>query len=512
MKKIKTLILLLCFCMLLPLAACGKTEGPDNTDGYKPKYDGLTRETAADLIPDDYDMEAQTIGLFYGNHFEKSVIGDGETTDIVYSKIYERNLAVEARLNVDIDFIASGTSYWEDVVAIIKQNVQTMSDAYEIVFTSNNTVTQQKLFNYFHDFNDSEYIDTTADWWYEDAIMETSVDNYNYRFLYGDISIMDMGVAGTVYYNKELYEQYLSANKNADELYNKVLDGTWTLEEFTRLTKKANIEKGGDGSNDIHGYSLFRGAEPIHYFREAAGIKMYERNEQGMPIFTLNDERSLQFLEQMYELLYENEGAWLFYPGMSGAEEEHSYDFSNGKVIFYLGILNDTLGEGLHETLKEGLREMKADFGMLPYPKLDEFQEEYVSFMHNASVMVTCPVSSDIDRVNEELSAVIEALASESYRSVTVPYYETALKAAYNRDDLSSQMIDIITGQHDTVKSTLTKNFVYEYSWNLGKLGHIFSTLMEQKSKNFASTYDSLIVSAETGLKDLIQQYKEGKI
>ena len=92
MKKIKTLILLLCFCMLLPLTACGKTEGPDNTDGYKPKYDGLTRETAADLIPDDYDMEAQTIGLFYGNHFEKSVIGDGETKSEIADYIVKHSL------------------------------------------------------------------------------------------------------------------------------------------------------------------------------------------------------------------------------------------------------------------------------------------------------------------------------------------------------------------------------------------------------------------------------------
>jgi ABC-type glycerol-3-phosphate transport system substrate-binding protein len=387
-----------------------------------------------------------------------------------------------------------------------------MSDAYEIIMTSNNTVTAQKLFNYFHDLNDSEYIDISSDWWYEDAIMETSVDNYNYRFLYGDINILDMGVAGTIYYNKDLYEQYLSTNKNADELYNTVLEGKWTLEEFTRLTKKSHIEKGGDGSNDIHGYSLFRGAEPIHFFREAAGIKMYERNDQGMPIFTLNDERSVEFANKLYKMLYENEGAWLFYPGQTGMEEVHSYDFSNGKVIFYIGILNDTLGEGLHVTLKEGLREMKSDFGMLPYPKFDEAQEEYISFMHNASVMTDCPVSADIDRVNEELSAVIEALASESYRSVTIPYYENALKAAYNRDDLSAQMIDIITGQHDTIKSTLTKNFVYEYTSSLGNIGVIFSNLMDEKSTNFVSMYDSRIGAAEIGLKDLIKQYKDGKL
>ncbi|MBQ9693061.1 MAG: hypothetical protein IJV70_07905 [Clostridia bacterium] len=513
MKKTRFLLILLCFCMLIPLiVACGKDPVPAGEEGDKPRYDDKTRETAADSIPDDYDLEGATIGLFYGTHFDYSVIGDADTTDIVFSKIHERNLSVQDRLNVELNFIGSGSRTWQDSIPFIQEIVQTMSDAYEIIMTSNNTVTGQKLFNYFHDLNDSEYIDVSERWWYEDAIMETSVDNYNYRFLYGDINILDMGVAGTIYYNKDLYTQYVSSTKNPDELYSTVLEGKWTLEEFTRLTKKSHIEKGGDGSNDIHGYSLFRGAEPIHFFREAAGIKMYERNEQGMPIFTLNDDRSLEFLDLLYKCLYENEGAWLFYPGMTGAEEEHSYDFSNGKVMFYIGILNDTLGEGLHVTLKEGLREMKSDFGMLPYPKLNEEQEEYISFMHNASVMTGCPVSADIDRVNEELSAIIEALASESYRHVSVPYYESALKAAYNRDDLSAQMIDIITGQHDTIKSTLTKNFVYEYTNSLGNIGVIFSNLMDNRSTDFASMYASRIGSAETGLRDLIAKYKDGTL
>ena len=145
--------------MMLPLfAACRKEEQNNDTDD-KYVYDNLTRETAADSIPDDYDLESQTIGLFYAQHVEKSVIGEDEATDIVYSKIYERNLKVEERLNVDIDFIESGTTAWSDVIDVMKRDIQTMSDAYEIIFTTNNTVTQPLLFNYFYDLNDSEYID-----------------------------------------------------------------------------------------------------------------------------------------------------------------------------------------------------------------------------------------------------------------------------------------------------------------------------------------------------------------
>ena len=127
--------------------------------------------------------------------------------------------------------------------------------------------------------------------------------------------------------------------------------------------------------------------------------------------------------------------------------------------------------------------------------------------------MVCVPVSTDIERANEEISAVIEALASESYRRVAVAYYETALKTAYTRDDLDAQMIDIITGQHDTVKSVITKNFVYEYSASLGGIGTIHhSVVRTEQNKNYASKYDSIIDSANAGLRDLIQQYKEGTI
>ena len=69
-----------------------------------------------------------------------------------------------------------------------------------------------------------------------------------------------------------------------------------------------------------------------------------------------------------------------------------------------------------------------------------------------------------------------------------------------------------ITGQHDTVKSTLTKNFAYEYNQSLSGIGNIFNSVIGSGSPDFVSKYDSTIGAAELGLKDLIQQYKDGKI
>ena len=333
--------------------------------------------------------------------------------------------------------------------------------------------------------------------------MELSVDDYNYRFLYGDILIDDLGDAGTIYYNKPLYEQYISANKDPDEPYKLVLDGDWTMEEFMRLSKKGRVERGGDGSNDIYGFMLSHNQVP-HYYRESVGLRGYERDAQGMPVFTLMSDKTVAFTEKLYELFFENEGVLDCVYSGKPTPDGFKDAFTNGKVIFEHAKVR--------YVLFDNYREMNDDFGILPYPKWDKEQDEYISLVHNSSTTVCCPISADIERVNEEISSIIEALASESYRSVSIPFYESALKAAYNRDDLSAQMIDIITGRHDTVKSKITKNFVFEYGSSLGNMGNIFYSLMYERSKNFVSKYDSLLPAAQEGLKELLKEYKEGKI
>ena len=285
--------------MLMPLMiSCGK----DDESGDDIETDYITKFTYN--VPDGYDLENQTVGVFYAEHISLHVIGKDDETDIVYSKIHEKNVFVEEKLNVDLDFVSSNTD-WTGVADILSREISTMSDAWEIVFTSNTTLMPNKLFNYFHNLNDSNYIDINDEWWYKDAIMELSVDDNNYRFLYGDILIDDLGDAGAIYYNKPLYEQYLSTNHTEDEPYQYVLDGKWTMELFAQISKKAHIEKGGDGSNDLYGFMLSHNQVP-HYYRESVGIRGYERDAQGMPVFTLKNEKVVEFTEKLYELFFEN--------------------------------------------------------------------------------------------------------------------------------------------------------------------------------------------------------------
>lgn len=481
------------------LVSCKPDDGPDD-DEWNIVYDDSTRELAKDSIPEGFSLDGQTIGIFYAQHVEDTTIGDNEEQDIVYSAIYERNQSVMKRLKCVLNFIPSGTTAWDQVPDVLKQGILANDGSFEIVFTTNNTVTQEKLFNYFQDVNYSEYIDLNERWWYYDAIEETSVDGYSMRLLYGDISIATLGNAGAIYYNKDLYEQYLANGQSPDYLYQVVLDGKWTLEYFSGLTKRSHISLGPEGPDgDIFGFSLFRHGEPLHYFPISCDVEYYKRDQGGMPIIAYDQEKAVKVVELLYSMLYENEGAWLFFPNQIGAEVGHENDFSNGRVIFSLSSLSAVLADNM--------REMQSDYGILPYPKFDEYQDEYISFMANGTVLVGIPISVPEDRAMGTVSAVVEALASESYRHVSVAFYETALKGAYSRDDTASQMMDIITGSHDTVKSTLTKNFVYEYSSSLNGIGTVIQGLMAQKSINFASYYDSRIGAAKSRMDELWEMY-----
>ena len=123
------------------------------------------------------------------------------------------------------------------------------------------------------------------------------------------------------------------------------------------------------------------------------------------------------------------------------------------------------------------LKDMAADYGIIPYPKFDEGIESYGALAHDSAQLVSVVVScKNVDMV----SAVLEALAAENYRTVTPAYYEIALKTKYVRDDISGQIIDLI---HDSS----TTDFAYVFNNSLGKVGHTMRSLMSSRTNNFTS-------------------------
>ncbi len=161
----------------------------------------------------------------------------------------------------------------------------------------------------------------------------------------------------------------------------------------------------------------------------------------------------------------------------------------NGEVTFMCGYFYSA----------NMLREMKSDYGIIPFPKLDESIENYSALVHDSAQLVSVPVTCDkLDAV----CAALEAVAAENYKTVFPAYYEVALKTKYTRDDLSGQIIDLI---HDSG----TTDLAYIYNVNVGYTGHLYRTLMTAKSSDLASEWAKISAAAEKGLAELIEKYSQ---
>ena len=74
----------------------------------------------------------------------------------------------------------------------------------------------------------------------------------------------------------------------------------------------------------------------------------------------------------------------------------------------------------------------------------------------------------------------MEALAAQSWRTVTPAYFDVALKYRYSRDVQTAEMVDLI-------KDSIYINFESLYNESIGNPWFVMRTLMTAKNSNFSS-------------------------
>ena len=141
---------------------------------------------------------------------------------------------------------------------------------------------------------------------------------------------------------------------------------------------------------------------------------------------------------------------------------------------------------------------MNEEFGVIPYPKTDDKQENYTGIVYASGNMVSIPI---ICKTSDEIGAICEALCAESHRSVIEPFYDTAMKAKYVQDSRSGQCIDIIT-------ETAHFDFAYYFSGVLGG-GNILQTLAEKNSNELSSAYASKVNTVNKNILTLAEKYEK---
>ena len=130
------------------------------------------------------------------------------------------------------------------------------------------------------------------------------------------------------------------------------------------------------------------------------------------------------------------------------------------------------------------MRDLDFDYAVLPMPKYDEAQEDYISLLANwgTTLMVVPSSVSDLSRT----ATILDAMAYDSHISLMEPYYNAYLMQKGTRNDDSAEMLGIISRTR-----TLASDVI------LGWTSDIETALI-----NTLNTGDTAVASKIAALKD----------
>lgn len=422
---VKIFSVLLALIMAFSAVACAgtqknneKTDEPVTTNAPDTEPDEVQFEK--DNLPSDikslYDGKTVT-GLVWEDVYFPEFYIEEPSGDIVSNSIYKRNLNVSERLGIKLNFVEQKGSYnyQGDFVNYAYKSISGSEQAFDYIGGYSSATAALILKNVLTDLANEEYapyLDYDKPWWPKFLIEEASVRG-QVRAISGDISTNLIYMMFGIYFNKELLDTF-----NVEDPYPIAEAGNWTIDQLIEMAKVCYTNE-DDESRRYYGFYSTHNYPWYH----TCGFKYVEHDSDG-DIYAsddIEDERVHSLIVKLCDFLYTGE-----------REEPTNTTFKDGKIAF-------TLCEMYYAA--SDLRSVEFSFGFLPPPKYDENQESYITCLSFPHTLYAIP--KDVkDSVMS--SAVLEALASESYRTVSPVLFEDALKVKYSDigDAYSSRMYD----------------------------------------------------------------------
>ena len=352
------LALLMIFPLLASCSDTGSTETKANTSDTSVadtvQNETETETTRADIpdnLPKDLKFDGDTVNVYhFGSPQTLSYDTAGELGgDVVLDAVYNRNITVEDRLGVKINYIA-GSDDWNGFPTAVMTALNSGSSDYDVIMEESSRLWQQSIKGLYYNLMDKQYLDLDAPWWYGKMMEESNLDNSKRFFLNGDICLTVMLYASAMYFDKPMFTDYFG---DVNALYDSVLDGTWTYDKCGTYCRDVYTDVNGNGAaddGDIMGFRYEQWGIP-NYMSMSTGLTYITRDEEGFPVLNIMSEDGVKWSETLYKLLY-TDNMSIF----SNKENDKATTFINKTSLFLPGQFVTA-----HE-----LRDVDFEYGILP--------------------------------------------------------------------------------------------------------------------------------------------------
>jgi len=487
--KKRTRALFICFMaiLFLFLLSCQPAAGPDAGGGNITADNGGQGENPqADdgkpvkLLPDLPDInyggyEFTFLSMTDDKDYDwDDFLAEEYNGDVINDAKYERNIYVEDKYGVTINTVNIGRDPMNNGTAMLKRAHAAGDNNYDAAVLSIFDSAGSTTAGYLMDINSMPHINLSQPWWDQKANADLSIKDRIF-FTTGDISKHMHNVSGTIIFNKQI-----AANYGLENLYQVVREGRWTWGKLSETTKMVSADLDGNGifdENDLYGITI--GDDIIFSIITSIGEKCASVNADGIIELTIYNERTVAAYDILMDFIWDETTTYQF---QRNPKQPQMRMFENNQILFYETWMFVAID----------LRGMETDFGILPYPKLNEQQRDYYTHIGNWDARFICVPAMQEDA--ERTGVIIEALAAESRYSVRPAYYDIALIGKHLRDEESEEMLDIILG---------TRTYDIGWYYNFGDYYWGMLNIIRQKAGNFASVYEKGLGRAEREIEKI---------
>ena len=499
MKLLRISALSLIPVFLAPLllsCSSAKTGGAEASDTAEASSEETTMSPNEDNLPEfDYDGYEFRVLTFPNNGGEHTDLTfEEQNGEVLNDAVYTVSREVEDRFN--IRFKETKDAFiWSAAPDNLKKIVLAGEDAYDLDLQIDREAMRLAMEDkYFYYMDELPYVDLTKAYWYPDMNKAISINNKLY-FAYSAYNIEIYDYLCFMVFNKDIARDY-----NIGNIYELIKEGKWTIDAMQSMCKLVTSDLDGDGKFTDSDQYGFVGVSYYMYsdFYEVEQIPIIAKDENDLPFFNVpGNERLFAIFDKVHECA--NSGYWFDLAkktlkkfastGLPTAHEIAMRMFSDNFALFGSSSVY----------MVQALRSMESDYGIIPYPAYEEKDpgDPYYARVPTSMVMVVPSVNPNPERC----SVIMEALASEYYKTVVPAYFDVVTQQKAVRDEESWDVLNMLDGHRfmdmgDTV-------FL---SMGIGRSE--YEGLFSVKANNFASQTAKLQPKADKVLGDVIENFK----
>ena len=470
-------LLMLLGVMLTAVSCATQGDDPADTTGQSTESQETETELAYNNVPkQNYD---RTFSILTRDDTLEQFEVEELTGDLLDDAIYERNATVAN--DFGIEFAYNNMSY-DQVLNEVKIQVSGNMSDYDLYTGHKFAFASCAQPGYLYNLATIDTMDLSQPWWDQNCLENLTINDKTY-LITGDIDPASMLISSCLVFNKKMMTEL---GKSVDELNELTDNGGWTLDKMYEYGNDVTFDLNGDGKIEYTSdrFNLTSWMMDVPYSMYYGANGNFVTIVDGMPELTYSAEQVTNIYEKIYKIIAEQNAYYV----TIHADYATTYDvFHAGRAMFCDITLSKITGF---------ISDMEDPYGILPMPKYDEHQPEYLSFVNGATpfVMVAKTVEDP-----EFVGTILEAMATYNYDKVTPKLFEVATKLQAAQDPTSAAMVDYI---------------VRNRIWDLGYFADWAITNqvrlnLEAKKSEIAGDLKKQDSAAKRGLTLLLKNYEK---